>query len=54
MSSGERPIGTAKGNNQTNTMASCQPSPPPPTVTEHSHELYTAEQCGAPLRYAMQ
>ena len=29
MSSGERPIGAAKGK-QTNTMASCQPLPPPP------------------------
>ena len=29
MSSGERPIGAAKGK-QTNTMASCHPPPPPP------------------------
>ena len=38
MSSGERPIGAAKGN-QTNTMASCQ-SPPPPLRGGRSNGPY--------------
>ena len=35
-SSGERPIGAAKGK-PTNTMASCRPPPPPPTTPKTVH-----------------
>ena len=41
MSSGERPIGAAKGK-QPNTEALCQPSPPPITV-----HYYTCDFCDA-------
>ena len=44
MSSGERPIGTAKGK-QTNTMASCQGPPPPPVFVLTVHLFHTHLHC---------